>query len=190
MNRGVQPELFVPGSAVVHHCASSCRRRVGLRASPSSCETEASQGRRGPQRFQGRPMLPRETSCGSEKDSFTRAKPAAAGEASPKRDLIHGAQQRRDSDLTAQCSGSSTTPCRQLAWQLRNCGAVQRPTVAALGEGLFLASSRHARAPEARDCTRRRRRREHEQTDPRKRAKSSPLARRRSQTPTIAYQRR
>ena len=118
------------------------------------------------------------------------AKPATPGEASPKRDLIHGAQQRRQSDLTAQCSGSSTTPWRQLAWQLRNRGTVQRPTVAALGEGLCLASSRHARAREAQDGTRRRRRREHEQTDPRKRAKSSPLARRRSQSATIQTTRR
>ena len=147
-------------------------------------------GRRSPDASRDDPCCRARHPTDRKRTASLDAKPATAGEAHQNRDLIHGAKQRRDSDLTAQCSGSSTTPCRQLAWQLRNCGAVQRPTVAALGEGLFLASSRHARAREARDCTCRRRRREHSKRDPRKRAKSSLRRNAGLKTPTIPRPRR
>ena len=107
MNRRVQPELFVPGSAVVHHCASSCRRRV-------VCALRRRVVRRASQ-SESEPPRPRDA---SKADPCCRArhpadqkrtvpemrKPDLAGEHHQARDLIHGAQPRRDRKLTAQYS--------------------------------------------------------------------------------------
>ena len=93
MNRRVQPQLFVEGSAVVDHCATSCASRV---VRPRRCcEIGGRRLQSSPQRVQGRlPCVARRpTGRGaSETRKFDGTRPLAHRLLSPASDRVYRCQ--------------------------------------------------------------------------------------------------
>ena len=166
MNRRVQPELFVPGSAVVHHCATSCASRVvrprrWLRLEPKAA------------------VEPRDASkeaCPAVRDVprdgraplRTFVKPVSLARFSQQRDLKQGANAAHQSSVVGMLADSSSTgalhkcsePRVQRSWQRGH-----SPHVSDASTRDPLRPAVAARAPKRR---RRRRRREHDQERPAK----------------------